>query len=300
MLHLLRKNNRKKPTPQWMMWLMVAVLLFAIMSNNGKKPENNAEQKTPEAEKEISLGSLLKPEKMINTEILKDRLFPKATISLQSKNTKEGSGSPVICGQKVTVKYSSFTEDKKEIEKEKTITFQIGEGTVIPAIEKTVLGMKKSGKRDVLSPGYMAYGADGFTRDDVPNLSNINFETELVDLSPQLSDYEAYRIIGEAPKGGFIYTCGAQAKVKLSIWNTEGKKLYDTKENNNDSPVNFTIGKSEVFVGLEQGILGMGKGETRVLVVPPSLQKTINENKANIDFPFPKKQTVLVYLETIP
>lgn len=300
MFHLLRKKRERKPTPPWMMWLAMAFLVFAFISSNAKKPVEKPKADAPEENKQFALGSLLKPEKIINTDIFKDKIFPQATIPLQSKNIEEGKGSPAICGQKVTIRYSSYTEDKKDVEKEKTTTFQIGEGKTIPALEKAVLGMKKSGKREVLSPSHLAYSASGFTRDDVPKLANIRFEMELLDLSPQLSDYDAYRIIGEIPRKAFIYTCGDQAKIKLSIWDIEGKKFYDTKDNNNDVPINFTIGNSEVFIGLEQGVLGMSKGDTRVLVVPPSLQKTINDNKSSIDFPFPKTQTVLVYLEAMP
>jgi hypothetical protein len=76
-----------------------------------------------------------------------------------------------------------------------------------------------------------------------------------------------------------------------------GNKLFSTPA---DKPLTFTPGKSEVFLGLEQGIIGMARGAKRTLVVPPVLQKTLLGNAPTIDFPLPKEQTVLVDVEALP
>ncbi len=304
MFRLFRKKQ-KKPNPPWMMWVAIAFLGYVLIANGGKKTVTNSTD--PEtsigAEKENtnpSLGSMLNPEKIMNIDVIKDRVFPQATVKLQMKDNVVGDGKSAVCGQKATIKYNSFTEDGKEIEKQQKAILEIGSGSNMSALEKGVVGMKEKGKRSIFSSGKMAYGEEKFTREDVPTLANIRFDVELLELSPELPDYSAYRIIGERSGNNSVYLCGTQAKINFSIWDVEGKKLYDSKEGNSGMPFVFTIGKSEVFLGLEQGVLGMGRKENRVLVVPSTLQKTMYDKKSAIDFPFPSKQTVLVYVESLP
>lgn len=308
MFRLFRKKRERKPTPPWMMWIAVVFIIYAVLTNGTKKILNPSDEKKQgevsqnknnEMAELPSLGSLLNPEKLVNFEILKDRIFPKTTIRLQVKDTVKGNGIIAICGQKTTIKYSSFTEDGKEIEKDKETSLQIGEGKSMPALERGILGMEKSGKRIIISPGYLAYGAENFTRDDVPALANIQFRVDLLNVSPPIPEHSAYRIIGEAQGFDNVYSCGSQITLQMSIWDTQGKKLFDTKENDL-KPINFTLGRSEVFLGLEQGVLGMNTGEHRVLVVPPTMQKTMYGNKPVVDFPLPENQTILVYVDAIP
>ncbi len=299
-----RKRNKNKPTPTWVMWLVVAFIGYTMLTNNSRKTtpttiEESATSKTEIATEEPSLGSIVDPEKLLNVDTLKGKFFPQTIIKLSVKDASQGDGKFAICGQKVTISYSSFTEEKKEIEKEQKITFQIGEGKVMPALERGVVGMKKNGTRTITSPGNMAYGIEKFTRNDVPALANINFEVKMLDISPESPEIGAYRVLGDGYGQGNVYTCGSEAKVHVSIWDIEGKKLYNSRDNNG-APLTFTIGKSEVFLGLEQGVLEMSDGMHRNLIVPPSFQKTLHNSAPAIDFPLPKNQIILIDVESVP
>lgn len=48
------------------------------------------------------------------------------------------------------------------------------------------------------------------------------------------------------------------------------KNLIDTSENR-EEPVIVKVGAGDMLPGIEEGIMGMGKGNTRLLVIPPEL-----------------------------
>jgi FKBP-type peptidyl-prolyl cis-trans isomerase len=48
------------------------------------------------------------------------------------------------------------------------------------------------------------------------------------------------------------------------------KNLIDTSDNR-EEPVVVKVGAGDMLPGIEEGIIGMGKGDTRLLVIPPEL-----------------------------
>jgi len=62
-------------------------------------------------------------------------------------------------------------------------------------------------------------------------------------------------------------------QVQGRLVNLNGVNFYNTKDNNPDGfgavPLSFTVGKGEALPGLEQGVVGMKKGEIRRIIVPP-------------------------------
>jgi len=104
-----------------------------------------------------------------------------------------------------------------------------------------------------------------------------------------------YRIIDNKRGGGPPLTCGATGKFNVTIWSLDGKKIYASKE-----PLQFIPGKSEVMMGLEQGVIGIQPNGTRTLIIPPAFQKTVGGAPSSLHFPLPDKQTVLVDIEALP
>lgn len=47
----------------------------------------------------------------------------------------------------------------------------------------------------------------------------------------------------------------------------ENSEVFDMTES--DSPIEFTLGKGELIEGFEKAVIGMKKGETRTIIVPP-------------------------------
>ncbi len=295
------RKKAKRPTPLWMIILAIGFLAYSFLSNRHIEPV--AKDEKPAAEASVaegtgeSLKSIIDPEKILNMDAIKGKLLPKVEMRLHVKDNEIGNGKIAVCGQKIKIKYRAFTNEK-QIGEEQEISFQAGSGEAMPALEKGVMGMRTGGTRTIYSPGELAYGAENFIRDDVPALANIRFETMLLDATPPLPEIGAYRVLGDGTGKKTIYECGDTAKLNIKIWDLNGKKIYDSNDNN--GPVTFVIGKSQVFLGLEQGVLEMSAGMRRNLIVPPDFQKTLLGNKPSIDFSLPKDQIILVDIQSIP
>jgi FKBP-type peptidyl-prolyl cis-trans isomerase len=297
-----RRKRHKRPTPVWMIILVIGFLIYSYVNNPSHKTAPPAQNVTPPVEADNkgtieSLKSMVDPEKILNMEGIKGRLVPKMSMNLTVKDNEPGNGKVAVCGQKAIIKYSAFTNDE-QIGQEQETSFRIGSGEAMPALEKGVMGMKINGTRTIYSPGELAYGAEKFTRDDVPALAKIRFEVKMLDATPALPEIGAYRVLGDGMGQKNIYECGDTAKLNVTIWDLNGKKIYDSADDN--GPVTFVIGRSQVFMGLEQGVLGMSHDMRRNLIVPPDFQKTLLGNKPSIDFPLPKDQIILVDVQSVP
>lgn len=294
------KKRTSEPTPPWLKWLVIVFILMGL-AGSLKKGSPDAPNKMQEAFHQMSTS--LEPAKFSNFETYKNKVLP-SNSGLRMEEQKQGEGQPAVCGQEVSLAYSTWLDEHTSINdsasEDKPLTFRIGSGTVPKALELGVVGMKAGGERILNAPAELAYGAEKFARSDVPPKASVRFQVRLLSMHPTLPDPAAspYRILPVRSAYGPDITCGAAAKVKVTLWALDGKKLYPTQVE--QGPITFTPGQSEVFLGLEQGVIGMTPGSTRTLIVPPAWQKTMNGNAPALDFPFPKDQTVLVDIEGVP
>lgn len=278
------RKRKEQPAPPWMKWLLIVFVLYAVVSNMGKDKPGDKPAPLKSAMNDI--------ESSINLSEYKGKIFPDSDVPLRIKELAAGSGNPAICGQDVKIAYASFFPDgklaEKSASKDTPLAFRIGDGEAMPALEQGVIGMREGGSRSVIASPSMATGMDTSKSDLV------RLDIELLSLSPTLPNFEStpYRIAEVAAGARATVLCGQPVKAKVTVWSTEGKKLFAAKE-----PLEFTPGKSETFLGLEQGVIGMRVGGMRTLVVPPTFQKTMHGNKPVVDIPLPKTQTVLVDVE---
>ena len=85
---------------------------------------------------------------------------------LESIDLIEGEGAEAKAGDEVTVQYVLVDyKSGKEIEaswdRGEPFTFQLGAGMVIPGWDQGVAGMKVGGRRELIIPPELAYGAEG-------------------------------------------------------------------------------------------------------------------------------------------
>jgi FKBP-type peptidyl-prolyl cis-trans isomerase FkpA len=115
---------------------------------------------------------------------------PSAVSSLESEDLKVGTGAPIAAGQQAVVQYTGWlyeasAADKKGKEfdsSEKSgqpFRFVIGGGQVIKGWDQGVAGMKVGGRRRLIIPADLAYGADG-AGGVIPPGATLVFEVSLV------------------------------------------------------------------------------------------------------------------------
>jgi peptidylprolyl isomerase len=98
---------------------------------------------------------------------------PKVTVpdgpppkELETRDLKEGTGAAAKTGDTVTmdyvgVSYSTGEEFDSSFTSGQTIDVPLGEGQVIPGWDEGIVGMKVGGRRELIIPPGMAYGAQG-------------------------------------------------------------------------------------------------------------------------------------------
>jgi FKBP-type peptidyl-prolyl cis-trans isomerase FkpA len=112
-----------------------------------------------------------------------------SAISFQKIDTTVGTGAEATAGKRVTVNYTGwlYLPDAPQHHGEqfdssvgrKPFTFQLGSGMVIPGWDQGVAGMKVGGKRTLVIPATLGYGADG--AGPIPPNANLIFDVELLD-----------------------------------------------------------------------------------------------------------------------
>jgi FKBP-type peptidyl-prolyl cis-trans isomerase FkpA len=104
-----------------------------------------------------------------------------------------GNGAEAKPGMDVLVHYTGWLYDENAKDKHGTkfdssrdrgtpFNFQLGAGRVIEGWDQGVAGMRVGGKRTLLIPAALGYGAEGAGGDIPPNASLV-FDVELIDVS---------------------------------------------------------------------------------------------------------------------
>ena len=116
-----------------------------------------------------------------------EKKWTKTDSGLQYRDPKEGSGEEAKKGQTAVVHYTGWLwsngEKGAKFDSSKdhgrTFRFGLGRGQVIKGWDEGVVGMKVGGKRELIIPPDLGYGANGAGGVIPPN-ATLFFEVELV------------------------------------------------------------------------------------------------------------------------
>lgn len=104
-------------------------------------------------------------------------------MDLQIEDVVIGEGAEAKAGDKVTVHYRGTFPDGRTFDasydRGQPFSFQLGVGQVIQGWDKGVAGMKEGGKRNLIVPPNLGYGARGAGGVIPPN-ATLHFEVELL------------------------------------------------------------------------------------------------------------------------
>ena len=109
---------------------------------------------------------------------------------LKYVDQKVGTGDVAMKGNTVSVHYTGwlYVDGKRgakfdsSLDRNMPFQFRLGAREVIPGWDEGVEGMKIGGKRELIIPPDLGYGAKGFPGAIPPN-STLNFEVELLKVS---------------------------------------------------------------------------------------------------------------------
>ena len=106
---------------------------------------------------------------------------------LKYEDTQAGTGAEAVSGKMVSVHYTGWLDNSgakgakcdSSLDRSVPFEFSLGAGQVIKGWDEGVAGMKIGGKRTLMIPSALGYGARGAGGDIPPN-ANLIFDVELL------------------------------------------------------------------------------------------------------------------------
>jgi FKBP-type peptidyl-prolyl cis-trans isomerase len=217
------------------------------------------------------------------------------------KDEVVGTGTTARAGDVVDVEYSGKLADGTEFDSSKgrpPLMFVLGLGEVIKGWDQGVVGMREGGTRDLTIPPPLAYGEKGYG--PIPANATLSFTVKLVKIEPPVQKTTLVKGSGPGAKlGDVVY-----AAVKASVQN--GNTFHDTKADDPKDPTEpMQIGERGMPIGLITGLLGIQAGETRDIVIPPSLAfrdkgvPPVDQGQTKAGSVVPPNSTIIFHVECV-
>jgi peptidylprolyl isomerase len=207
----------------------------------------------------------------------KTKKWQQTDSGLQYLDEKQGTGDSPMNGQNCLVHYTGWLWENNAKGKEfdssvgrgEPFMFSVGLGRVIKGWDEGVATMKVGGKRQLLIPAKLGYGAQGAGGDIPPN-ATLLFEVELLNVMKKTDSGLQYIDIkegdGPTPKAG--QTCVVDYTGWLWQDDRKGRK-FDSSVGK--KPLEFAVGTKRVIAGWDEGVATMKVGGKRQLLIPPNL-----------------------------
>ena len=204
---------------------------------------------------------------------------------LKFEDTDVGTGDEAKVDSLVSVHYTGYLEDgtifDNSVERGEPIKFSLGAREVIAGWDEGIAGMKVGGRRLLVVPPDLAYGADGRSPVIPPNATLI-FDVTLAGVEPAPEVPAQPAVVEEyttTPSGleyavlqqgdGAIAEAGDVVSVHYTGWLEDGT-MFDSSLKRG-APIDFPLGVGKVIPGWDEGVAGMQVGEKRQLRIPGKL-----------------------------
>jgi FKBP-type peptidyl-prolyl cis-trans isomerase len=256
------------------------LISIALAANVCLSPVHAQEQKT-EQKTEQKVEQSVAASAAATTQDLAAPVAPAAAPVLEKIDTVVGTGAEAVIGKTVVVHYSGWLRDPQAEQQHGKafdssvgrgpFSFNLGEGRVIKGWEQGVQGMKVGGKRTLMIPSQLGYGARGAGKGVIPPDADLIFDIELLDVikMPEIEKIDSKIGKGDEAKSGNTVT------VHYTGWlrdpKAKGQKGKEFDSSVKREPFSFTINSGEVIRGWDLGVQGMKIGGKRTLIIPAAL-----------------------------
>ncbi len=165
---------------------------------------------------------------------------------------------------------TSKERDDSSVDRGTPYTFHLGVGEVIKGWDEGIAGMRAGGKRELLIPAALAFGARGASG-VIPPDATLFYEVELLETWEKTESGLEYFDIkegkGAEPRTGQVCTIHYNGWLWRS--NARAKKFDSTIDR--EEPFSFSLGSDEVLKGRDEGVATMKVGGKRKLLIPQKL-----------------------------
>jgi FKBP-type peptidyl-prolyl cis-trans isomerase len=199
----------------------------------------------------------------------KPKPAPTSNTKVQITDLVVGKGAEAKDFRLAIVNYTGRLADGKVFDSnigpdKDPFSFPIGTSAVIKGWDQGILGMRAGGKRKLVVPAELAYGAAGSPPTIPPN-SELTFEIELLDvLKPE--DRNAYEVTVIKPGTGPKSKAGDTISVEYTGKLLNGK-IFDSSIGRD--PLTFVLGKKAVIKGFDAGLTGVQVGGQYKIWIAP-------------------------------
>jgi FKBP-type peptidyl-prolyl cis-trans isomerase FkpA len=162
------------------LFVIASIVLFAACGRNDKPDAGSSSEPAASAPASEQDSAAATPE------------TGAPAMPLQKTDLTPGSGAEISKDQTALVHYTGWLYDAAAPENKgkqfdssvggEPFEFQLGAGHVIPGWDQGVVGMKVGGKRRLVIPAELAYGAKGAGAGLIPPGATLVFDVELVEI----------------------------------------------------------------------------------------------------------------------